>query len=344
LIKDNIFEWTCLLESDCGGLKHWAGDFGFRDHLLVGNVYRNIVGWSYSIQMQNFIPTTWPYYNPVDRKFWRMVLGYAYGSYFDFAPGSYHFRNIAYNVAHSCFHWTARIAESEMYFHNNLAVNCYDGFASSWDVSNGGLGPPTTQHKSTSIQGNIFAALAQHGLDMYRFNDNPNQQNGVPRSFEGNFVMDYNLWSQAGYDTRSDSSYRRGVADIKYQNTATNGGNPTSTLAGLRAKEPLVSIHDQSANPAFTGFNPDVWASHIITQTQDATMISYLTDNDIDWTAYTLTAGSPAVDKVSSTLPPMLQTIMDYWGLTPQVVGAQMDLGPLESGITWTASMKGPKR
>jgi len=335
LIKDNIFEWACLLESDCGGLKHWAGDLGFRDHLLIGNVYRNIIGWSYSVQMQNFIPTSWPYYNPVTRKYWRLMLGFAFGSYFDYAPGSYHFRNIVYNIASSCYQWTARIAESEMYFHNNLAANCYTGFASNW-------GAVTTQHKDTSIQGNIFAATALNGLNMFR---DDNQQNGQPRSFEGNFVMDYNLWSQAGYDTRSDSVYRRGVADINYLDSSlSNGGNPTSTLAGLRAKEPLVSVHDQSANPAFTGFNPDVWANNILSRTQDATLTSFLTDNDIDWTAYTLSAGSPAVDKVSSTLPPMLQTVMQYWGLTPEIVGAQMDLGPLERGITWTASMKGPKR
>jgi len=105
-----------------------------------------------------------------------------------------------------------------------------------------------------------------------------------------------------------------------------------------------VSIHDQSVNPVFTGFNPDVWARSILSQSQDATLTSFLTDNDIDWTAYTLSAGSPAVDRMSSSLPLMLQTVMQYWGLNPEVVGAQMDLGPLESGITWTARMKGPER
>ena len=336
LIKDNVFEWTCLLESDCGGLKHYTGDYGFRSHLIMGNVFRNIIGWSVAAETHNLIPTDWPYYNPVTRAYWSTMLGFAFGSYFDYAPGSYHFRNIAYNIGTNAYQWTNRIAEMEAYFHNNLAVNCYNGFAATWSRTQ------TLGNNDTSIQGNIFAAIAHNGLQLER----SGQTNGVPRSFAGKFAMDYNLWTNVGYDNRTDSVYRRGVADIGYTINAPNGGNPTSTLAGLRALEPSVSQHDALNAPAFVGFNAHRLVASVLNSPQSATLTSYLTDNQVDWTAFAIDTTDPAsmaaVDKLPA-LPPRLKAQLTQWGLVADQTGSALDVGPLESGITWTAAMKGPQ-
>jgi hypothetical protein len=182
--------------------------------------------------------------------------------------------------------------------------------------------------------------ISQHGLDMYR----DNQQNGLPRSFEGSFAMDFNLWSRVGYDNRSDSVWRRGIVDISYYaDGLPNGGNPTSTVQGLRAAEPTVALHDLAVDPQFKGFSSNGYANSIISQSQDATITSYLA-NDVDWTAFALLqATSPAVDRMSATLPPKMASVMSRWGLTPEVTGSGLDLGPLESGIAWSANMKGPE-
>ena len=342
LIKDNIFEWTCLLESDCGGLKHWSGSLGFRDHLVIGNVFRNIVGWSLAWEVQNQIPSSWAYYNPITRAYWATMLGFAFGSYFDYAPGSFHYRNIAYNIGLNCYQWTNRIAEMEFYFHNNLAVNCYDGLAANWDVTNSGSGEygvqPTYGHVDSSVRGNIFAAVARNGLQLFR----SDQSNGIPRSFAGNYYMDYNIWYRVGYDNRTDSVYRRGLVDIGYQTQTANGGNPTATLSGLQAYERNVSVHDIYGTPQFTGFNVDVYCNSVISRSQAATLTSYITDNNVDWTAFTLRKSSPAVDKLPS-LPAELVRVMNMWNIKDQVMGSSLDIGPLESGVNWTAAMKGPQ-
>jgi hypothetical protein len=271
------------------------------------------------------------------------MLGFAFGSYFDYAPGSFHFRNIAYNIATNCYQWTERIAQMEAYFHNNLAINCYNGFSANWDVANSYSGKygtvPTYGHRDTSVNGNIFAAIARNGLVLYR----SGQSSGLPRSFEGNYAMDYNIWYRVGYDNRTDSVYRRGVADIGYEDSSlSNGGNPTSTLAGLKAKEPAHSIHDLAANPNFASFDVDVYSDNIISQAQASTLTSYITNDDIDWTSFALQSSSPAIDQIPS-LPSELIRVLNIWSITPEQSGTSFDVGPLEYGITWTAASKGPQ-
>jgi len=325
LIKDNVFEWTCLLESNCGGLKHYTGDYGFKYHLITGNVFRNIIGWSLAVETWNYDPFTGAY--------WSTMLGFAFGSYLDYAPGSYHFRNIAYNIATNCYQWTSRIAEMEAYFHNNLAANCYNGFFASWSRT------ATAGHSDTSIQGNIFSVIAHVGLQI----DRSGQTNGVPRSFAGTFAMDYNLWTKVGYDNRTEISvYRRGIAELGY---TTNGGNPTSTLAGLRTLEPSVGQRDGSNSPVFVGFNAHQLTNSVLKYPQSATLTSFLTNNPVDWTAFAIdsskAASAAAIDKMPA-MPARMQEQLTYWGILPDLTGSAMDIGPLETGIQWTAAMKGP--
>lgn len=174
LIKGNIIEKACQLNSDCGALKIFGSDpedyyHIFRNTLIIGNIFRDTFGWTYILEKRGG-------WNSTSRQ------GMAgNGLYIDAASGIYAYRNIAYNNSFG-FHFTGVWRDGEMIFYNNIGANNLFGFFLSGDEFD------SHESVNTQVVNNII--INNEGYGVLHFDGN-----GL---FE-NMVIDHNLYFNNGW-------------------------------------------------------------------------------------------------------------------------------------------------
>lgn len=176
LVKDNVIEKSCLLGSDCGGLKIGGSrrpfTHIFRNVLIVGNTFRDINGWSY-VSIKRGINS----------------IGDGNGLYIDHASGIHAYRNIAYNNTGAGFKAACLWRDGEMIFYNNIAANNYsEGFeltgASDYcDNHNGSV--------NTQLINNILINNDAFGVEVTSAYDDGDF---------GDLYIDHNLYFENGWN------------------------------------------------------------------------------------------------------------------------------------------------
>ncbi len=178
LVWGNLFEKTCQLTTDCGGLKFWGkppSGHVFRDVLIVGNVFREIRGWTWVSEQRG----RWSggEGSPVQG------MG-GFGLYVDNASGLHIYRNVAYRNAHAGFMLAGAWRDGTMIFYNNLAADSLYGFNLS------GQSYDTRGSWQTLLVNNALVNNEGYGL---LITDKDGEF--------GNLLVDYNLYWKNGWGT-----------------------------------------------------------------------------------------------------------------------------------------------
>ncbi|MBN2573697.1 MAG: DUF1565 domain-containing protein [Deltaproteobacteria bacterium] len=172
LVRGNLFENTVQNAADGGGLKFWGAvadhSDTFRDVLVIGNISRNNVGWTWvSEKRQN-----WTYYG-------KGGMGY----YIDFAGGIHFFRNIAYNNGLEGLMASGSWMDQPVVVANNTFVESPTGIGAG---SRNAYAPSNTGY---DVVNNIFL---HHRRFVHSFDS--------PLVLQGNVRIDNNLYYGNGYE------------------------------------------------------------------------------------------------------------------------------------------------
>jgi hypothetical protein len=225
LVKDNIFEKTCLLGSDCGGLKIWGSppdNHVFRNFLIFGNIFRNNFGWSYISEM---------------RQRWMGGVGSevrgmgGFGLFLDYASGIHAYRNIAYNNAFAGYSIYEHWSDGDFVFVNNIAANSVYGMALGIEKKS------PHDPVNTEIINNMF--INNEGFGLYL--------NNVDSTFT-NTTIDSNLYFNNGWQ---GGMWEAGVMVIQEGSS----WNQYQTIARVQAYTPWED-HGLEDNPIFWEYNP----------------------------------------------------------------------------------------
>lgn len=229
LVKDNLFERTCELTTDCGGLKFWGDpphSHVYRDVLITGNTFRNIVGWS-SIA--------------VKRKLWSGGTGSSikgmggFGLYVDMASGLYVFRNVSYNNSYADFFTYGVWRDGEMIFANNVAANSLKG------IRLGGVNFETHGNVNTQLIDNILINNEDTGLWI--------SENGSDAS---GLTIDHNLYFNNGWGFQNETQTTNpDIVTIEKEEGQTVSYASMADLQTAAAWE----VHGIEGNPGFTRFD-----------------------------------------------------------------------------------------
>ena len=236
LIADNIIEKTCLLASDCGGLKISGSNrpdtHVFRDVLVTGNVFRHIFGWSYvSLLRQN------------------NQFGDGNGFYLDYASGVHVYRNIAYNNSGAGFKLSCLWRDGDAVFLNNIAADNYlyglklTG-TTGCDDHSGSV--------NTQIINNLLIRNGRYGFQIISAYANR----------YGNLTIDHNLYYQNGWDTQNSvpganvQLYRRSFPFIYLVNLRDIRAQTPWENHGVEG-DPLLQRYDLSSRLKYQYAWPD---------------------------------------------------------------------------------------
>lgn len=226
LIKDNIFEKSCQLATDCGGLKIWGqppNGHVFKDLLVTGNIFRSNFGWAYAA---------------AKRQWWMgdagsVVQGMGgFGMYVDRASGVVVYRNVAHNNAYAGYMFSGEWRDGDIIYLNNIAANNLHGFSLE------GVDYDTHGNFNTQIKNNILIN---------------NEADGVLVSHAGQFgnlALDYNLYDSNGWSESSISGVLSvcGVTNCSFH----------QTIAAIRSQTPWED-HGAVGDAAFWNFD---WGDH----------------------------------------------------------------------------------
>ncbi len=227
LIANNIFEKTCQLTTDCGGLKFWGDppdNHVFRNVLITGNIFRNTFGWTY-----------------VSEKRGRWTGGTGsqvrgmggFGLYVDHASGIHAYRNVAYNNAYTGYMFSGVWRDGPMIYVNNIAANSLYGFAigSSYD---------THGSVDTRVINNIIVNNEAFGMSV-----------GYAAGRTQNMTIDYNLYHANGWG----GMWRAGPMVVRQQHPdGSLSWEPMQTLAEVQANTPWED-HGVAGDPAFWAYD-----------------------------------------------------------------------------------------
>ncbi len=228
LVKDNLFEQTCQLATDCGGLKIWGSppdNHVFRNFLVTGNVFRDIFGWTYVAEKRG----RWTGGESSE------VRGMGgFGLYVDHASGIHAYRNISYNIAFTGFVIYDKWRDGQMVYVNNIAAN------SLYGIRLGEEEPGTHESVDTQVINNIVVNNEGFGLWL--------------RYTEGqtaNMIVDHNLYYDNGWRSWDQGGiYHAGVMLVE------NGSwTPYQTLAEVHANTSWEDLGVEG-DPAFLEYNP----------------------------------------------------------------------------------------
>ena len=224
LIANNLFEQTCLLSFDCGGLKIGGSSrpdtHVFKNVLVTGNVFRHIFAWSHVIEM-------------------RYGSGYGGGNgfYLDYASGVHVYRNISYNNSGAGYKLSCLWRDGDAIFYNNIAANnyVYGMKLTGTDECDNHDGSVNTQ-----IVNNIFINNGQHGMQLI----------SEYRNTYGNLIIDHNLyykngWAGGGLQPTSNIQLYNGSAPFTY----------FSSLVEIRVRTPWESGGNRG-NPRLANYDP----------------------------------------------------------------------------------------
>ncbi len=235
LIKDNIFEHTCQIGADCGGLKLAGADrpdnHVFRDALIVGNTSRDIFGWSYAAEKRGDVSA-----NGME----------GHGFYFDRCSGLHVYRNIAYNTAGSSFKMTGLWRDGDMVLYNNIAANAVYGFHFSDQAEDDHGGSVNTR-----LVNNIMVNNPGFGMLMTSADGD-----------YGNLTIDNNLYYSNGWDDEAvwdpgNVALYEGAGDkVTFHNLAEIRANTTWEDHGVEG-DPHFWAFDPADHDPFDGSWPD---------------------------------------------------------------------------------------
>lgn len=228
LIANNIFEKTCQLTTDCGGLKFWGDppdNHVFRNVLITGNVFRNTFGWTYVSEK---------------RGRWSGGTGSAVrgmgglGLYVDHASGIHAYRNVAYNNAYDNYAFAGSWRDGPIVYANNISANSLYGFE---------LGSPTYDthgNVDTRIINNIIVNNEAFGMEVV-----------YAEGRTQNMVIDHNLYYANGWG----GMWHAGPMVIRQRRPdGSLSWEPQQTLAEVQANTPWED-HGIAGDPAFWNYN-----------------------------------------------------------------------------------------
>ncbi len=223
LIKDNVFEKACQLNSDCGALKFGGSQrpytHVFRDVLITGNVFRDTFGWSYASVKRTINQT-----------------GDANGFYLDMASGVHVYRNIAYNNSGAGFKLACLWRDGDAVFFNNIAANNYAfGFKFTGDK--------TCDDHSGSVNTQLVNNIIINN-DAYGFQFTSSYDNQY-----GNLVIDHNLYYNNGWNEQAAANQ----ANIQLFE-GNQGGQYFHTLKDIQSGTSWEA-HGKEGDPRFANYN-----------------------------------------------------------------------------------------
>jgi hypothetical protein len=199
LVKDNVFEGTCQLTTDCAGLKFWGqapDNHVFRDVLVTGNVFRDNLAWTYVAEQRE---GWWTGGEGCE------VQGHAgFGLYLDSASGIHAYRNVAYNNAYAGFMLAAAWRDGDVIFYNNVVANSLYGIRPSGtsDDTHGGS-------VNTEIVNNVIVNNEGYGI----------YQGTADENF-GDMVIENNLYYNNGWRTYDDGGvWKPGAMTVRTPGT-----------------------------------------------------------------------------------------------------------------------------
>lgn len=224
LVRDNLFENNVQNAADGGGLKFWGATADhsdtFRDVLVVGNISRNNVGWTWvSEKRQN-----WTYHG-------KGGMGY----YIDYAGGIHFFRNIAYNNGLEGFMASGSWMDQPVVMANNTFVD------SPYAMGIGSRNAYAPTDTGFDVVNNIFLHHRRfvHSID-------------APQILQGNARIDNNLYYLNGYE-----AWPQHTPGIMAGDVASNAYRELPTLADVRATL-NQEVHGVEGDPALASYDPSV--------------------------------------------------------------------------------------
>jgi len=210
LVKDNLFEETCQLTTDCAGLKFWGqapDNHVFRDVLVTGNVIRDNLAWTYAAEQRE---GWWTGGEACE------VQGHAgFGLYLDSASGIHAYRNVAYNNAYAGFMLAADWRDGDVIFYNNVVANSLYGIRPSGTSDDTHGGSVNTEIVNNVIVNNegygIYQGTADENFGDMTIENNLYYNNGW-RTYD-----DGGVWKPGAMAIRtpSDQKYYQSVAEIR---------------------------------------------------------------------------------------------------------------------------------
>ncbi len=227
LVKDNILEKACQLTTDCGALKFWGhppGEHVFRDVLVIGNVFRDTLGWTYVSEKRGLR----------SGEAGDAVQGLGgRGLYVDMASGIHAYRNIAYNNGFAGFVSYGTWRDGALIYFNNIAANSFYGFRFA------GSGFDTHQSVDTRLVNNIVVNNEGYGI-IFVGSDGGS----------GDLLVDHNLYYKNGWGLGlwqggAMAIHRRSARDKRYR-----------TLSSIQARTSWEA-HGIDAAPGFLDYDPD---------------------------------------------------------------------------------------
>ncbi|MFW6115470.1 MAG: right-handed parallel beta-helix repeat-containing protein [Chloroflexota bacterium] len=304
LIKDNVIEDTCQLTTDCAALKFWGqppNNHVFRDVLVIGNVLRDNLAWSYVSEQRS----------QGERGWWTGgeacdVKGRAgFGLYLDYASGIHAYRNVAYNNAYAGFMLYGTWRDGDIVFYNNVVANSLHGFRLSgteFDVHGGSV--------NTQIVNNIIATAEGYGI--YQCT-----ACGAGVEF-GNTVIDHNLYFNSGWRADDEGGvWKAGAMALRtpdghayYQTVAEIQDHPNHWEAQGREGDPRFARYDPADHDSTSGARPD----------------------------FHLTLDSTLVVGRGAELPASLRALLSGFGVDDPRWGSAWDIGRYEGGFVISAS------
>jgi hypothetical protein len=230
LIKDNVFEKACQLNTDCGALKIWGDspdNHVFRDALITGNVFRDTFGWTYVSEQRGH----WAGGPESD------VRGMGgFGLYMDMASGIHVYRNVAYRNAYAGFMFAGVWRDGDIVCYNNTVADSLLGFylaGSHFDTHNGSL--------RTRLLNNIVVNNEGYGI----------LQSGRDATY-GDLAIDHNLYFGNGWRSELDGGLWMPGAMAVYLEDAAN--QYCQTLGEIQVSTSWES-HGASGDPALWNYD-----------------------------------------------------------------------------------------
>ncbi|MDY6878096.1 MAG: right-handed parallel beta-helix repeat-containing protein [Chloroflexota bacterium] len=230
LIKDNVFEKTCQLTTDCGALKIWGSppdNHVFRDFLVTGNVFRDTFGWTYVSEKRG----RWTGGPESD------VHGMGgFGLYIDHASGVHAYRNISYNNAYTDFMVYGVWRDGDIVYVNNVAAN------SLYGMILGGGQYDTHGCVNTRVTNNIIVNNEAYGMSL-----------SYATGHYDNMAIDYNLYHNNGWRSYENGGMWKAGAMVVRE-----GGSwdPYQTLTDVQINTPWED-HGITGDPVFWNYDPD---------------------------------------------------------------------------------------
>lgn len=302
LVKDNLFEETCQLTTDCGGLKFWGtppDNHVFRDVLVTGNVFRDILGWSYVAEQR----VGW----------WSggegcQVQGLAgFGLYLDYTSGIHVHRNLAYNNSYAGVMLSGTWRDGDLVFTNNVIANSLYGFRPSGTEEDSHDGSVNTQILNNIIVGN-------EGYGIYQCTADENF---------GNLSIDHNLYYNNGWRSYEEGGvWQPGAMAVRiYTPGEREEQKYYPTLADIQNHPAGWEAHGRAGNPHFCRYDAGDHDLH-----------------DGSWPDFHLTPASDQAINQGGSLPASLTTLLGHFGIQDPMWGSAYDIGRYEGSFTVAVS------